>query len=122
MPDAGVDVSRFQLRSDLPRHRQVAAYFKTLIALGHLSPGGELPPLGALASRFGVGAADMRRAFAELAERGILSGEGGRWRVAPGDVEREFSDQLRSLLAEARRAGLAPARLRALVERALRDE
>ena len=122
MPVAGVDTTRFQLRNDLPAHRQVAAYFKTMIALGHLAPGGELPPLSALASRFGVGARDMRRAFDELSERGILRGERGRWSVAPGDVERELSDQLRDLFAEARRAGVAPDRLRALVDRAFREE
>ena len=122
MPVGGVDVTRFQLRDDLPAHRQVAAYFKTMIALGHLSPGGELPALGALASRFGVGTGDMRRAFAELAERGILDGERGRWRVAQGDAEREVADRLRDAVAEGRRAGLAPARLRALFERALREE
>ena len=122
MPVAGVDATRFQLRDDLPVHRQVAAYFKTMIALGHLSPGGELPGLGALASRFRVGAGDMRRAFAELAERGILSGGGGRWRVAQGDVEREVADRLRDTVADARRAGIAPARLRALLDRALREE
>jgi len=122
MPVAGVDVSRFRLRDDLPVHRQVAAYFKTMIALGHLSAGGELPGLGALASRFGVGTADMRRAFAELAERGILSGQGGRWRVAQGDIDREFLDRLRETVADGRRAGLSPARLRALFDRASREE
>lgn len=122
MPESGVDVSRFQLRDDLPVHRQVAAYFKTMIALGHLSPGGELPPLNALASRFRVGTADMRRAFAELAERGIVSGRGAHWRVAAGDVEREIGDQLRETIAEGRRAGLSETRLRALVDRAFREE
>ena len=122
MPAGGVDVSRFQLRSDLPAHRQVAAYFKTLIALGHLSPGGELPGVGALASRFGVGAAHVRRAFAELAERGLLSVEGGRWRVAAGDLESALLDQLKDVVAEGRRGGLPPERLRALFTRALREE
>lgn len=121
MADGGVDVSRFTLRDDLPVHRQVAAYFKTMIALGHLAPGGELPPLNALASRFGVAQAEMRRAFAELASRGILSGRGARWSVAKGDVESDFTDQLRDLLAEGRRSGLSPARLRALVDRAFRE-
>ena len=122
MPAGGVDVSRFQLRDDLPAHRQVAAYFKTMIALGHLSPGGELPPLTALASRFGVSSAQVRRAFLELAERGILDGERGRWRVAQGDAEREIADRLRDAVGEGRRAGIAPARLRALFDRALREE
>ena len=122
MPVAGVDVTRFQLRDDLPAHRQVAAYFKTMIALGHLSPGGELPALSALASRFGVGTGDMRRAFAELAERGILDGARGRWRVARGNVEGGLLEQLREAVAESRRAGLPPARVRALLDRALREE
>lgn len=122
MPEGGVDVSRFRLRSDLPVHRQVAAYFKTMIALGHLSPGGELPALGALASRFGVAPAQVRRAFAELAERGLLSAEGGRWRVAPGDLERGLLDQFKEAVAEGRRGGIPPGRLQALFARALREE
>ncbi len=121
MPAGGVDVSRFQLRDDLPVHRQVAAYFKTMIALGHLSPGGELPPLSALASRFGVSSVQIRRAFAELLERGLLAVEGTRWRVATGDLERGLVDQFRDAVAEGRRSGLTPARLRELFDRALRE-
>ena len=122
MPAGGVDVSRFQLRDDLPVHRQVAAYFKTMIALGHLSPGGELPPLSALASRFGVSSVQVRRAFVELQERGLLSVEGSRWRVATGDLERGLLDQFRDAVAEGRRSGLTPVRLRELFDRALREE
>jgi DNA-binding transcriptional regulator YhcF (GntR family) len=122
MPAGGVDVSRFRLRSDLPVHRQVAAYFKTMIALGHLAPGGELPAVSALASRFGVSSAHVRRAFAELSERGLLAAERGRWRVATGDAERALVDQFRDLVAEGRRAGLPSDRLRELFERALQEE
>lgn len=119
MAAAAVDVSRFKLRADLPVHRQVAAYFKTMIALGHLAPGGELPPLSALASRFRVSTSHVRRAFAELSQRGLLSSDGDCWRVATGDAERELIDQLRDAVAEGRRAGLPNDRLRALFERAL---
>jgi DNA-binding transcriptional regulator YhcF (GntR family) len=122
MAAAAVDVSRFKLRSDLPVHRQVAAYFKTMIALGHLAPGGELPPLSALASRFRVSTSHVRRAFHELSERGLLSAEGGSWKAASGDIERETLDQLRDAVAQARRAGLPSDRLRALFERALGEE
>lgn len=118
MPAMEIDFSRFTLRADLPPHRQVAAYFKALIALGHLGAGDVLPGVPALAYRLKVRAPEVKRAYAELSARGFLASQGGKWRVsdehvAAGDADEleEICDRLWDLVIEARRAGMTRAEL-----------
>lgn len=119
MPATAVDFSLFALREDLPAHRQVAAFLKALIALGHLSTCDPLPSVPALADRLGVKPGDVRRAYLELGERGSLSREGGKWRVSDEHIVASDDDQvadlcgrLWDLIAEARQAGISRSELR----------
>ncbi len=118
MPAIELDFSRFTLRDDLPPHRQVAAYFKAMIALGQLSAVSRLPDAPALAERLGVGAVDVRRAYGELLERGFLVSEGRTWRVSedrlPGAPPEALDDvrlRMEQLILEARQSGLSGAAL-----------
>jgi DNA-binding transcriptional regulator YhcF (GntR family) len=114
MPATEIDFSRFTLRKDLPAHRQVAAYLKALIALGHLSAGYTIPAPSALAYRTKVRPAEVKRAYVELSERGFLVSRGAKWIVSdehaasggPGELE-ELGDRMWDLIVEARKAGMA---------------
>jgi len=113
-----IDFSRFTLRKDLPAHRQVAAYLKALIALGELGVGETIPAPPALASRTRVGTAEIRKAYAELTERGFLVARGAKWIVSdehaaaanPRDLD-EICDRMWDLVVEARKAGMTRAEL-----------
>jgi len=118
MPATEIDFSRFTLRADLPAHRQVAAYLKALIALGQLNAGDSLPGAPALAYRLKVRSPEVKRAYAELSDRGFLVSEGGKWRVsddhaAAGDSAEleEVCERMWDLVLEARRAGMTRAEL-----------
>jgi GntR family transcriptional regulator len=118
MPAAEIDFSRFTLRDDLPPHRQVAAYFKVLIALGQLAPGTDVPGAPVLAPRLGVRAGEAKRAYAELQDQGYLVLREGAWKVADdrgpiaaaGEVE-QLRVRLEELIQEGREAGLSRAAL-----------
>ena len=121
MPATEIDFSRFTLRKDLPPHRQVAAYLKALIALGHLVPGDTLPAPSALAYRTKVGPGEVKRAYAELSTRGFLVSQGAKWSVsdehlAAGDSAEleELCDRMWELVVEARKAGMTRAELQRL--------
>jgi DNA-binding transcriptional regulator YhcF (GntR family) len=116
MPVTEIDFSRFTLRKDLPPHRQVAAYLKALIALGHLGVGDTIPAPSALAYRTKIGPGEVKRAYAELAERGFLVSRGAKWTVSdeymaagdPGELE-GLCDRMWDLILEARKAGMTRA-------------
>jgi len=118
MPATEIDFSRFTLRKDLPAHRQVAAYLKALIALGHLTPGDTIPAPSALAYRVKVGPAEIKRAYAELSERGFLVSQGSKWAVSddhvaagnPGELG-DLCDRMWDLVVEARKAGMTRAEI-----------
>ena len=118
MPATEIDFSRFTLRKDVAAHRQVAAYLKALIALGHLSPGDTIPAPSALAYRVKVGPAEVKRAYAELSQRGFLVSQGSKWTVSdehaaagdPSELE-DLCDRMWDLVLEARKAGMTRAEL-----------
>jgi DNA-binding transcriptional regulator YhcF (GntR family) len=98
----------------MPAHRQVAAYLKAVIALGQIAAGDTLPSATALASQIHAPAAEVKKAYQELGERGYLLLAGGKWRVsdqhtavADATVADDLCDRLWELIAEARRAGLS---------------
>jgi GntR family transcriptional regulator len=114
MPASLIDVARLKIRSDMPAHRQVAAYMKAVIALGQIAPGDILPSATALASQIHAPAAEVKKAYQELGERGYLTLEGGKWHVsdqhtavADAALADDLCDRLWELIAEARRAGLS---------------
>jgi DNA-binding transcriptional regulator YhcF (GntR family) len=121
MPSSLVDTSRFTLRGDLPAHRQIAAYLKAVIALGHFCPGDALPGVATLSAQTGASVADVRRAYAELVVRGFAVADGSRRKVSdehaavadPSSAE-EICERMWELIAEARRAGMTRTELQRL--------
>ena len=107
-----IDFTRFKLRSDVPPHRQIAAYLKVQIALGALGAGDPVPGAPAVAYRTRIAPAEVRRAYAELAERGYLCSRGGKWRVSDdhkatsAGAADEICDRMWDLIVEGRQAGL----------------
>jgi len=123
MPASLIDIARLKIRPDVPAHRQVAAYIKAIIALGQISPGDSLPGITALAGQIGAASAEVRRAYVELAKRGFLAAEGGKWRVsddhaavANAATADDICDRLWDLIAEARRAGITRAEFHKMFE------
>jgi DNA-binding transcriptional regulator YhcF (GntR family) len=113
-----IDLGRFKMRTDVPPHRQVAAFLKAVIALGQISPGDALPAAGTLGGQMGVPAADVRRAYGELESRGFLVAEGPKWRVSDEHVALtdaatadDICERMWDLIAEARRAGITRSEL-----------
>jgi len=118
MPAPLIDIARLKIRSDVPAHRQVAAYMKAVIALGQLSPGDVLPGITALAGQIGAPAAEVKRAYEELEQRGFLLSEGGKWQVsdehaavADAAAADDICERMWELIAEARRAGMSRSEL-----------
>jgi GntR family transcriptional regulator len=118
MPAPLIDIARLKIRSDVPARRQVAAYLKAVIALGQLSPGDALPGIGALATQIGAPAAEVKRAYEELEQRGFLVSEAGKWRVsdehaaiADAAAADDICERMWELIAEARRAGMTRSEL-----------
>jgi GntR family transcriptional regulator len=123
MPASLIDVARLKIRSDVPAHRQVAAYLKAVIALGQISPGDTLPGIAALAGQIGAPASEVRRAYEELQGRGFVVSEGAKWRVsdehsalADAAAADDICDRLWELIAEARRSGLTRAELQRMFD------
>lgn len=67
-----------QLKGDGPLYLQLAEGLAQAIASGLLAPGERLPTHRDLADRLGVTVGTVSRAYAEAAERGLVSGEVGR--------------------------------------------
>ena len=118
MPAPLIDIARLKIRSDVPAHRQVAAYLKAVIALGQLSPGDALPGTDDLARQIGAPSSEVKRAYTELGQRGFLVEEAGRWRVsdehaalADASTADEICERMWELIAEARRAGMTRSEL-----------
>jgi GntR family transcriptional regulator len=118
MPAPSIDIARLKIRSDVPPHRQVAAYLKAVIALGQLTPGDSLPGINDLAGQIGAPSAEVKRAYDELVQRGFLVSEAGKWRVSDehqaianaADAD-DICERMWELIAEARRAGMTRSEL-----------
>ena len=121
-----IDVARLKICSDVPAHRQVAAYLKAIIALGQISPGDSLPGISTLAGQIGAPASEVRRAYEELEARGFVLTEGGKWRVsdehaalADAAAADDICERMWDLIAEARRAGMTRSELQRLFDQLL---
>lgn len=121
-----IDFTRLALRKDLPAHRQIAAYLKTIIALGQALAGDLLPAPSALAAQLRSSPAEVKKAYAELVGRGFLEVEGSKWRISDGHSAvgsareaEELCGRLWELVADARRAGFSKAELQRIFEQLL---
>ena len=126
MPAPLIDVARLKIRSDVPPHRQVAAYLKAIIALGQLSTGDALPGISVLASQVGAPVGEVRRAYEELEQRGFLIAVAGKWRVsdehaavADAGAADDICERMWELIAEARRAGMTRSELQRIFSQLL---
>lgn len=123
-----IDWSRFRMLPDLPPYRQIAAYLKVHFSLGKIPSGARMPDPRALAYRLNAPRAEVRRAYEELAERGYVSpSRGDAWVAAGGAAaigDEGFAagivERFRDLVLQARRAGLARAEIRRMVDGLLR--
>ena len=111
-----------------PLFAQLVFRVKEALARGELRAGDRLPSVRDLAQALAINPNTVSRAYARLAEEGLLVrrqgtgcfvGEGG----APSEVaERALAQALHRAVVEARNAGLTREHLRAALERALGGE
>lgn len=99
-------------------HDQLAGQLRQAISAGDLAPGDKLPPARELADSLGVNVHTMLRAFQSLRDEGLLEVRRGRGTMVTGDAPERltFVELARSLVKEARRAGLGDDKIRQLVE------
>lgn len=74
--------------SDGPKYLAIAEAIATDISSGHLAAGARLPPQRELAYALGVTVGTVSRAYAEIAQRGLVTGEVGR-----GTYVRDIEDE-----------------------------
>lgn len=105
-----------------PLHEQLAAALRAAIAAEEAAPGERLPAARELARDLDVNMHTVLRAYATLRDEGLLDLRRGRGAVVrrDGASERASLEQLAAALAaEARRQGVGPEELHALVDRRL---
>jgi GntR family transcriptional regulator len=105
-----------------PLHEQLAAVLRGAIAAGEAKPGERLPSARELARDLDVNMHTVLRAYATLRDEGLLDLRRGRGAVVrrDGAPDRAALERLAAeLAAEARRQGVAPQELHALVDRRL---
>ena len=105
-------------------YEQVASQIRQLVVSGELVPGTALPPVRQLATELGVNLNTVARAYRLLKAEGFLViQERTGVSVAPpakaiGSTERDKGlDELRTVLARLRQAGMEPDELQQLVQR-----
>lgn len=115
---------RIDVQGGDPVWRQIADQVRAALIAGRLKPGTRLATVRELAVDLGVNHNTVAEAYRQLAGEGFLSLERGRGavvlerampRAAASDQER-FVRKLRSLLAEARAAGVPASALRKAME------
>ncbi len=110
---------RIDLNSPVPAYRQIVDAIRVLLVEEALPPGASLPSVRRLATELGVHFNTVGEAYRELAEEGWLDLRHGRGatvveRGAPAaspERLRDFRNQLRSVVAQMRAAGVPPARI-----------
>ena len=107
-------------------YEQVASQIRQLVASGVLVPGTTLPPVRQLATELGVNLNTVARAYRLLKAEGflVIRERTGVSVAAPakaiGPTERDKGlDELRTVLARLRQAGMEPDELRRLTQREL---
>ena len=112
---------------DEPVYAQVAHQLRQLIASGSLAPGLTLPSVRRLAGDLGVNLNTIARAYRMLEEEGflIIRGRSGASVAAPAEQVEDSThvklvEELRTMLARFRQAGVTSDELLDFVQRELR--
>ena len=108
---------RIDPAKDVPLHEQIAAQIRRAIADGKLRAGEQLPPARDLAASLGVNMHTVLRGYAELEREELVTlrrGRGVTVTDAPLNRARLF-ELVRELAREARRLGVAPEEVIALL-------
>jgi GntR family transcriptional regulator len=101
----------------LPLHDQVAAQIRRSIAEGDAGPGDRLPPAKDLAAVMGVNTNTVLRALRALRDEGLLEFRRGMGVRVSGTSERgAVIEQVRELLAFARKQGYQPDEIVAIIQ------
>jgi DNA-binding transcriptional regulator YhcF (GntR family) len=117
---------RVDMEAPDPAWRQIADQVRALLVSGRLRPGAQLATVRELAVDLGVNHNTVAQAYRLLAEEGFLRLERGVGAVvlernpprAPAGEQDRFARRLRTLVAEARAAGVPGAALTALLRKA----
>lgn len=111
------------VHSDVPIYRQIVTQLAFMIETGDLKPGQSLPSARLLADNLHINRNTVARAFAELAELGLVEGRGrsGTTVLGPGPAHEDSGarDQARVILETAAREcidlGLSASEIQSLV-------
>jgi len=109
---------RLDPASDAPLYEQIAGQLRRALAEGTVSAGERLPTARDLASGLGVNMHTVLRAYQTLRDEQLVEMRRSRGVVVTAEAtERvQLSELARSLVHEARRAGLHDAEIRTLLE------
>ncbi|MEZ5375327.1 MAG: GntR family transcriptional regulator [Acidimicrobiales bacterium] len=112
---------KVDLQSTQPLHDQLAGQIRSSIAAGDLARGDRLPPARELADSLGINVHTMLRAYQALRDEGLLEVRRGRGTIVTGVAPAlaSLTTLARSLVAEARRAGLDNTAIHDLIEEQL---
>lgn len=123
-------IIRVDPQSSAPVFRQIVDEVKSAISRGACAPGEMIPSVRQLAAQLLVNPNTVARAYRDLERDGIVYtrkgigvfiADGGQ-KQSRQDRSGELRENLRRLIAEARRAGLSADDLRQLTEKTLRSE
>ena len=109
---------KIDAQSPQPLHEQLAGQIRRGIAVRELAEGEKLPPARDLAKGLGVNMHTVLRAFQTLRDEGLLEVRRGRGTSVARDAKSaaRHVELARSLVNEARRAGLGNREILRLVE------
>lgn len=105
---------------ELPLYRQLAASVRGAILGGELAPGDPLPPTREVAAALGVNAETVQRAYRLLVDEQVVTSRVGRGTRVRDDVDPSglaLDSAIDDLVARARRLGIEPGQLAAMVRR-----
>ncbi|SEF23741.1 DNA-binding transcriptional regulator YhcF, GntR family [Amycolatopsis pretoriensis] len=111
---------RLDDRDTAPLHEKIAAGLRRALAAGDLGVGERLPSARELGSSLGVNMHTVLRAYAQLADEGLVSMRRGRGVtvLAAGPDRAELHHRIRALVDEARRLGIEHEELVVMIEEA----
>lgn len=108
---------RIDPASSVPLFEQLAAAVRAELARGVLRPGDRLPAARDLAASLDINIHTVLRAYQDLRDEGLVDLRRGRGAIVTDEAlpPAELLDAVRRLTAEARRLGVAPATLVAMI-------